>query len=487
MSEERSVPAAADRRIWRAPLVTAAAVCAAYLVGAELSWRLFGAGDIGLAFFPPAGVTFAAFVLAPTRRWPIVVAAIVAAELTSDLAHGLSGPVALGYATANALEPLVGGVVFRRLRPSGPDMGQRGGLLSLVAAGCIAGPVVGALVGGFTKSASSSVGWLDAGLHWWAGDGLGVLAIGAPVLACWGLRLPRSSSRLAEVTAAFGAVTAATLAAFWFWSVPPTFIVLPVLVFVALRYGTPGVTVASALAATAANISTAAGHGAFVHFDVSKPNQLVFTQLFLASTIATVWFLAIETSGRAAASAAQELERAARQRAEAATALGQLSASLLARPTVADVAEVAVDHVRRRYGAASAVLCLRHGDAVRWSPTLVELPPELARTLQTAPFHHEAPSGPAATSGGAGPAGAPAPTTITTVALPGGADHAGVLACGVPTAPHWPPMSVPTSKPWLSSWARRYAEPLSTRPNETAAWPWNRRTPRSNVCWPRLG
>lgn len=421
------VPGRAGRS-WRvlsaSNVLVVAVVGTAYLAGAELSWRLFGAGDIGLAFFPAAGVTFAAIVLTSPRRWPAMFAVIIAAELTSDLAHGLAARVALGYAIANAAEPLVGGLLFRRLQPSGPNMGQRAGLLSLLVAGCIAGPVVGAFIGGYTKSTASTVGWPDAALHWWAGDGLGVLAIGAAVLACRDVRWPRSLHRVGEIGAVFTAIAVGGLAVFWFWPAPPTFLVLPVLVFVALRYGPIGVTVASALTATAANISTAAGHGAFAQFDVSKPNQLVLTQLFLASTIATVWFLSIETAGRAAASAAQELERAARERAEATSALGRLSASLLARPTVNEVAQAAVDHLRERF-VAPAAFRLTTGGASRTVPHRSTLPDAFADALsETGPDLERA--------GGTTPEG------VISVVVPGGdgtSGDSGLLAVWRPHAP----------------------------------------------------
>jgi integral membrane sensor domain MASE1 len=55
-----------------------------FLAGSVLSWQTFGAG-IGPAFFPPAGVTVAAMLLNRRSLWPVIVAAIVVAELAVEV------------------------------------------------------------------------------------------------------------------------------------------------------------------------------------------------------------------------------------------------------------------------------------------------------------------------------------------------------------------------------------------------------------------
>ena len=74
-----------------------------YAAGAVLAWRSFGAADIGLSFFPPAGVTLAALVLLAPRHWPAVAAAVLIAEISVDSYFGLGLGVATGYGTANLI------------------------------------------------------------------------------------------------------------------------------------------------------------------------------------------------------------------------------------------------------------------------------------------------------------------------------------------------------------------------------------------------
>src|SRR5262245_14281512 len=86
----------------------------AYGVFAQMAWSLYGASDIGVSFFPAAGITLGALATLPRRRWPWVLAAVAIAEIVVDLSNGVALGATLGFATANALEPLVGALVIGR-------------------------------------------------------------------------------------------------------------------------------------------------------------------------------------------------------------------------------------------------------------------------------------------------------------------------------------------------------------------------------------
>ncbi len=246
-------------------IVVFLAVTVAYAVGADLSWRLFGADNLGLAFFPPAGVTLAALVLLPRRRWWAVVAAVLVAETGIDLVHGLDLGIALGYAGANIVEPVTGALLLTRLcRGQRVDLERFPGVARFLVAAVAVGPGAGAAVGGLVRHLDDGTGWLPAALNWWAGDGLGVLAVGASILLVSGTTWPQRPAReLAEPAAAMVAMVVASLVAFWWTDRPPTILVLPVLVYVAVRCGVRGVAVASTILAVVANLATAADRGPF--------------------------------------------------------------------------------------------------------------------------------------------------------------------------------------------------------------------------------
>src|SRR5262249_13832365 len=155
-------------------------VGAAYALGAEVSWRWFGASNIGLAFFPAAGVTIAALILTPRPWWPVVLLAAGTAQLLVDVAHGLNPRIALGYASANVVEPLTAGVLLsvtaRGAVPS-VDLTARADAVRYCAYALVAGPIAGGIIGATVKSLDQGTSWFSDLAHWWAGDGLSVLAV----------------------------------------------------------------------------------------------------------------------------------------------------------------------------------------------------------------------------------------------------------------------------------------------------------------------
>ncbi len=70
--------------------LTFVAVALAYALFAQMAWSLYGAANIGVSFFPAAGVSLGALVITPRRRWPVVLAAVATAEITIDLWNGLT-------------------------------------------------------------------------------------------------------------------------------------------------------------------------------------------------------------------------------------------------------------------------------------------------------------------------------------------------------------------------------------------------------------
>ena len=336
-----------------------ALVC--YVAGAWLSWHSFGATE-GLAFFPPAGVTVAAMVLLPRRRWWAVVAAIVVGEFGMDLANGLSVATSAGYVAANVVEPLVGASLFLRFAQAERRLDRRNGMRWFLATAVGAGPLAGAVFGGLTRAADSGAVWWIAGLHWWIGDGLGVLAVGAPILAMRGVAMPRGRRRYEAVVALGGALVITTLV-YWVLEFPPSILLLPPLVWVAFRFGTPGVLVVSAGIAGVANVATAAGHGLFATFDGSPQTKLTMGQLFLATITVTAWFLAVETTERAGLVIERERHRAVLEQGEFRRAIGELSERLVSAVSLDDVVRAFLAVVADRYDVSLVSL-------VRYDPEL---------------------------------------------------------------------------------------------------------------------
>jgi serine phosphatase RsbU (regulator of sigma subunit)/integral membrane sensor domain MASE1 len=293
-----------------------------YALGAELSWRSFGA-SVGLAFFPPAGITVAVLVLTERRWWPTVLAAVAVTEVAVDLQHGLVLGIAAGYAAANVVEPLVSVVLLRRLQPGGLDLRRRPDALTFLLAACLAGPAVGGLVGATTKVLDGNGGgWLLYVLQWCAGDGVAVLTIGTTVLLLW--RSTASVTRPVELATTVAAMAAASLATF-FGDLPPGLLPLALIVWAAFRVGAEGVALSATCFAIVANYATAAGHGIIADWDASPSARLAMTQLSIATVMLAGWFLAVEINERIEAVAARTLAQAERDEAAVVTAVLQLA------------------------------------------------------------------------------------------------------------------------------------------------------------------
>lgn len=95
-----------------APVRVFAFVFVAYLAGAVASALAFGSTTAS-AFFVPGGITVAALLLTGRSLWPVIVAALVIAELIVDRVSGLNWAISGGFALGNAAEALAGAAVVR--------------------------------------------------------------------------------------------------------------------------------------------------------------------------------------------------------------------------------------------------------------------------------------------------------------------------------------------------------------------------------------
>jgi anti-sigma regulatory factor (Ser/Thr protein kinase)/transcriptional regulator with GAF, ATPase, and Fis domain len=178
----------------------------------------------------------------------------------------------------------------------------------------VVGPIAGGLIGATVKSVDQGTPWFTDLVHWWAGDGLAVLAIGAPLILFVVRPTKLRLFRQFDGALVLALSLAASFAAFGGWRIPPALVVIPVMIFAALRLGVYGVSATGLVTAAIANYATAHGNGPFSEFDLSPSQELAVTQLLLAVTILTGWFLAMAVEERTAAVAGQRV--AERDRAE---------------------------------------------------------------------------------------------------------------------------------------------------------------------------
>lgn len=251
--------------------------------------------NLGAGFWPAAGITLAAMLMSPTRRWAWILAAIFVAEFSGDMLHGYPvGGITL-WALGNMVEPLVGAALIRRFLPGTPTLAPLRRLVGFVALGAVAGPLVGASVGSLGTFIFYDMAAVDVWPKYFIGDGLGVLVM-APIILSW---LSRPTMRsMTEKFAILLSAAAVTTLVFrnWdaYWDVTLPYLIIPLLTWAGLRGGVRGAAVISFVVAHIANASTAFGYGPFA-LAGSETHAVTLLQLFIAITIVSTLALAAVT------------------------------------------------------------------------------------------------------------------------------------------------------------------------------------------------
>lgn len=249
---------------------------AAYYAAAHLGYALRFSGPVAAITWLPAGVAIAFLYLRGMKFWPGVVIGDLLVNNYSTLPVGTAGAQSFG----NLLEVLVATELLRwwsrRYEPTSTVMGVAG-LVGAVAAGTLLSATIGSL--------SSWIGGVIAARSvphvlqtWWLGDFSGALIV-VPLALSWSSlpTRPWPRARVLEATCGIALVTGLSALAFTDERLLRV-IVFPALIWVAVRFGPRGATLAIA------TISGFAIAGAIDHtgpFVFSASNRTVSTQIFI--------------------------------------------------------------------------------------------------------------------------------------------------------------------------------------------------------------
>ena len=284
------------------PAVRTAAVllltAALHFASAQLSLQLATVAN-ATPIWLPAGIDVALIVLLGRRAW----IGVVAGDVAAGLVHGGVPLGVLGVQGAgNALAAVCAAwIIVRFAGPRGP-LRQRRDILALAF---LAGPAAGlisATVGILALVLGGELPWADAGVAWkmWGTSDHTAVVVLAPALIVLATRRPcrPSPRRLLE-----GAGIALALCAAFATSLgtghDTSYLVFPALMWAALRFGVPGATATTLLAATAAVVMTVRGVGPFG--GTEGVEGLLHVQGFLSVSALTGLLLATISDERAAA------------------------------------------------------------------------------------------------------------------------------------------------------------------------------------------
>jgi signal transduction histidine kinase len=286
----------AGRLAWYA--VEVGIVTGLYYGAARAGLRLAYLHGTVTALWPPVGVGIAALVIGGPRLWP----GIVAGDL---LVGDFSTPwgTVLGQTIGNTLEVVVAAVLFLRLAGRRTGLERVWDVLALVVC-AIVGTLISAIFGVVSLRLGHVIKPTEFGSvfrTWWLSDFSGALVV-TPLLLVWATR---RSLRVPRLQLAEGALLLAILIILI--EVPSQqdvpYIVFPILIWAALRFGPTGAASALAIVSALTVWNTAQGSGPFIRASIT--HSLLASQLFVAVAALTSLVLAAVTAERSASENAQ--------------------------------------------------------------------------------------------------------------------------------------------------------------------------------------
>ncbi|MFZ0013911.1 MAG: SpoIIE family protein phosphatase [Acidimicrobiia bacterium] len=155
-----------------------------YGLGSKLALLLIEASGLQGVFFIPSGITVAFLLRLRRGLWWIVLLGAGLTEFVMDAADGFSTTQALGFSTANVVEPLVGALIVSKMCPI-LDLARRRHLFWYTVGAVVVGTAAGAAIGAGSDRLFGGDDFVVTFAQWWLGDALGVILVGSAILV-WG-------------------------------------------------------------------------------------------------------------------------------------------------------------------------------------------------------------------------------------------------------------------------------------------------------------
>jgi PAS domain S-box-containing protein len=234
-----------------------------------------------VAFWLPSGLYLATLATRPRNLWPVFAMTAFAVNIgVNRLAFGQSLAVSTAFALGNTLEALTGAWLLGRAVGTPLRLDTVRDVVALTVLGALLSTTLAATVGTVSIVLVYGDPFAAAWLTWWTGDIAGIL-VTAPLC----LVLPAShtywrnlsGTRRLEALAALLSVAALIFAVFTDL-VRFTYVIMPPLLWIGVRFGIPGVSLTILLLGIVAARFTALGHGAFAEPEFSVADRALLVQ-----------------------------------------------------------------------------------------------------------------------------------------------------------------------------------------------------------------
>ena len=279
-----------------------AAIAALYIVAARAGLQLDTVSGFATLVWPPTGIALAALLLGGYWLWP----GIFLGALIANVWTGAPVIVAMGIATGNTLEALLGAYALRRLPGFRLSLDSVRDALALIVFAAVLSTIVSATIGVTSLQLGGLVArgsFVETWRSWWLGDAIGALLV-APMILVWATaRRPLvRPERMPEAAALTVSVLVASLLVF----VVPTathsgalaqaYVFSPIMIWAAVRFGQCGAVSTTFVVSAIAVWGTAMGQGPFVQSTLH--GSLFALQTFMGVTAATFLVFGASTSER---------------------------------------------------------------------------------------------------------------------------------------------------------------------------------------------
>ena len=283
-------------------LTVIALLASVYFVAGKLGLMLAFVNDSATAVWPPTGIALAAFLVLGYRVWPGV---FLGAFLVNVTTAG-SAATSFGIAAGNTLEGVVGAYLLSRFANGRNAFDRPQDIFKFAVLAGMGSTIVSATVGVTSLCLQGYATWAGYGsvwMTWWMGDAVGDLIV-APLLVLWSadprVRWNRYQALEAALVlfllfligeAVFGGLLAGTIG-----DHPIEFLCVPMLVWVAFRFGPRETAAAAFVLSGIALWGTLNGSGPFVRG--SQNESLLLLQSFMGVIALMVLVLAAAVAER---------------------------------------------------------------------------------------------------------------------------------------------------------------------------------------------
>ncbi|HJP86571.1 MAG TPA: MASE1 domain-containing protein [Gemmatimonadaceae bacterium] len=283
-------------------IANVAAVGLVYVLAALAGLSLDRVSGFATLVWPPTGLALAAVLIFGWRVWP----GIFVGALVANLVTGAAAFTAAGIATGNTLEALAGGYALLRVTDFRRSLDGLRDVIAFLLLAVVGSTAISATIGSTTlllSGVATPSNFADTWSTWGIGDAIGALLV-APVILTW-IAPPRFTPSFHRAIEAAGLTLAVLVASlFVFWSRAAvgsepflgTYLVFPLLMWAAIRFGQRGAITTSLLVSAIAVAGTVAGRGPFVH--QTTHDSLFALQTFIGVSAATFLLLGASSAER---------------------------------------------------------------------------------------------------------------------------------------------------------------------------------------------